>query len=428
MNAFTIRDPALVGVGVAMQPGRLTGLLAAALSRQTQGLYTISSARIVRFRHRPGQRAILQLELRIEGVGGRCRCPGALWYFRGGKVQKALGALSAPVTSAPPPMFLEPVTGGLVCLFPYDRRAPLIADFLERCDEHAPILLGVPPETPPELVRYRPGIGATFRWRGLGRTVYVKVHAEDSPVRLYRQNHALCRLLRDSPASVPDPIGAVEPAGAFSQAEADGEPLDALLRQSGSSPPANTMGRVAAALAAFHNAPLKPSRSRNRNGFIARAHRTAGQVGLASPALGQVAEAISEELAATPCPLHLSPSHMDMKAEHIFLGGNGATFVDLDSMAFSDPLYDLGMLDLRLSALSETGACAPALISACRAALLSAYAPDTGEDAAPRFRWLRAAAALQLAKHFVQNLGADWELRAARVLADAWNAPRFGHA
>jgi hypothetical protein len=90
--------------------------------------------------------------------------------------------------------------------------------------------------------------------------------------------------------------------------------------------------------------------------------------------------------------------------------------LDLDCVARSDGLYDVAMLEMRIHSARAAGACAADQADAAIRALYEAY-PHDGDACWPqRLAWLRACAALQVAKHHVQNPSDGWHERLTRVL------------
>lgn len=197
MTRQEISDPALPGLEKALRR-EIAPLLSAALGAASGGAWSLLRAAPVRLRYRPGKRAIVQYALTLSGPRGEFVTPAALWFFAGGKAAKIAGKIAAPEAAVAMPLaaVLEPVTGGLLQVFPHDHRVPQIAAFLNDSRAFASDLFGGSGGAAgaPELARFRPGIGATFRWSAaIGPRVFVKINPATSPLRARARLTALHR-------------------------------------------------------------------------------------------------------------------------------------------------------------------------------------------------------------------------------------------
>ena len=284
MNAPMITDAAMPGLATALSPGALARDLSDAVSAATSGEWSIPELDIVRLRYRRGQRAILQVDLALEGPQGLMRAPGSVWFFAGGKAAKK--AASAPPTQRwqLPRVFLEPRRECLVSIFPHDRHVPQIATFLANPGEFASELLGARIFSAPRLVRYRPGIGATFRWQGDKGTRYVKVHGDRSPARLAASVRGIAAAL--GPVIVPEPLGIAEEIAAVSYREVEGPFLDGVLAGGDVDHIRDASERAAGAMHVLHGAGLDARRANSRARFIEKAEDSALLIAALSPDLG----------------------------------------------------------------------------------------------------------------------------------------------
>ena len=78
--------------------------------------------------------------------------------------------------------------------------------------------------------------------------------------------------------------------------------------------------------------------------MIAGAQRSVEFIEWAYPILGLRVR----KLATLRGSSEYAPTHMDLKPDHVFLGDDEVTFIDLDSAAMADPVYDIAMLAVRL--------------------------------------------------------------------------------
>ena len=420
MTVPLIDDPALPGFRLMMQPDRLTRHLSASLAEITNGVWVVLKASVVRYRYRKGSRAIIQTDLLLNGPNGCLEMPGSIWFFAGDKANKHAARAPERQETGVPSMFVERHSGGLVCIFPFDRRVPQLKQFANDSSGHSAALLGCPQAGEPQIVRYRPGLGGTYRWRGVDRTAYVKVFSDRLATEAFEQLRVMRNAFRCTSLTIPAPIGAVDALGALSIAEIDKPSLlDGICRLRLPELSA-LMARTADTLFHLHSSALKPTRMRRSTGFIKRAKHSATLIGAASQTLGQTAQAICTDLSRTARPLDLAPTHMDMKLEHIVPDGDRISLLDLDSIAVSDPMFDLAMLDVRIDAAARDGGCHIAQAAAARTALLKRYFRTAPSPSGARYRWLRAVASLQIAKHHVQHPTPGWNQRAAAALADTW--------
>jgi hypothetical protein len=105
-----------------------------------------------------------------------------------------------------------------------------------------------------------------------------------------------------------------------------------------------------------------------------------------------------------------------MKLEHALVGAGKIAFIDLDQAALADGLYDLATTEMRIRSAAASGACGQDQAAAAIRGLLRGYPGYGAGGARLRYRWLRAAAALTVARHHAQNPAAGWVDRAGELL------------
>jgi len=419
-TSAVIRDPALPGLETAMR-GEIAPCLSAALGAASNGEWSLLSATPVRFRYRPGKRAIVQYTLTFLGLKGEFSTPAALWFFAGGKAAK----LARKVTfqgldnSAPPPAVLDPATGGLLQIFPYDYKVPQLAAFLREPGAYAPDLLGAAadPADAPELVRFRPGLGATFRWRRPGGPqVYVKIYpgvnSADALVRL----ESLHRAAPPAGFATPRVVGSAEKIAAIAVEGIEGPYFGGILATGRIPEIQDAAQRAARALAGLHRCRVAVSSEIDRGAFVQRATAAATSIGTICPTQGKAARHLAGWITRTTAPLRLSLTHMDVKPEHLIVTDDAITLLDVDNMARSDGLYDVAMLEMRIHSAFAAGNCKREQAKAAIRALLEAYSSPGDPGFTRRYTWLRACAALQVAKHYAQNPSDRWRECTAKLL------------
>lgn len=417
-------DPALPGLSQIADSEGFAGLLRPLLSSRRPAASRLTGLGIQRVRHREGERAIVQCELDFDDAGQCFSLPASIWMFAGNKAEKRAG--QATRTDGAAPLF-EPVTKSLVYIFPQDPHVLGLAAFVHTAKSCLRTLVPHAEGTvrAPELVRFRPGLGATFRWTlPGGDAVYVKVLA-DGDVAV---NAARLNVLRDASGrrnwDVPEVTGFDTTLPAIAIGEMRGTVYADLLSRQSADAAAEATKSVVEALRDFHASAPWPEERKTRAHFVSRAQSAAALVARLYPAVARVADAIARWIAATPVVLGEAPVHCDIKVEHLVLLDRKVAFLDLDSHAVADPLYDLAMLEVRIAMHGAAQRCPPDTADRACQMVRSAAAESGNSDALGRYGWLKACAALQLARHFAQNAGAEPErmVRAALALAEAGRA------
>lgn len=405
MSLENISDDALPGLRIIASDKLFLPALTLALSRTGRHDGPITSMRVVRVRHRKGERAIIHAEFDRQFPREKV-LPASIW-LRSGESAARRGRKAAAGQAKGAPI-LEPLSGALIYFFPSDPYVPEIAEFVSNPQRYSASLLEdlAVPANDPELARFRPGIGATFRW-GIPGTpgAYVKIQKESdarAAIDLLKDMHAASK---GTCFSVPRPIGLSEEINAFAMEEVHGDTL--RQRLANGSPAGARAGApsVLHALKDLHECGLVPHLRKDRAHFINRAQSAARRIGEIEPRLANRAVALAGHITGCAVQLAEKPAHCDIKLEHIVFSQQTVTFLDLDSFALADPLFDLAMLDLRAMMAARireiSNAASRAVSKVVRAAALLNY----GADAASRLAWLKACAAMQLARHHAQNPG-----------------------
>lgn len=344
--------------------------------------------RLLRARYQPGARAILHV-----GLGKASNATeGAIWFFAGKKSQKLAHTL--------PTARLHGPSGALFETFPHDHRLPNIARFLSDATTLAPRLIGGTALGPPALMRYRPGLSATFRWTRDDGCVFFVKQTPDANIHLQKQmvDH-LVTAARGLPLAFA-PVAAIDSAlGLIVYHAAEGRPLDDHLPGSGPDGVAAAMTQTLHALQALWSLPVRPSRLLDRAALLQRAEECTRVIALADPGCGRIAADLVAGLHACPTHLRLHPIHADMKLDHAFLSGAKATLIDTESLSLGDPDYDLAKLAARLAMARLCGQITPAEAASAQATLHRAAGPDHD--------WLLTCARLHCARFFAQRFDPD---------------------
>ncbi len=406
----------------------------------------IVGCRIARYRHRPGERCLVQYAISVrdragvvtdEHVTGQWhhapdRTP-ALYRKLARRV--AATASGASWTSPFAPVFFDPASGMLATTYPWDRRMPalpriatgrapeLVAPMLAWMDAGSADLEGVRVER----VRYREQLNAVCRYdvrvrRDGGRTeaarFYVKAYTDDGGARA-------AALLAMLDAATPPATGAarvrravayVDDLRALVLAEAAGTPLDRLPLDPRVIEPA--LRQVATALAWFgqREAPMAVCTPDDRRAATGRARQA---IGAALPAAREALEAVDAVMAAAPLDAPPGLTHGDLKLEHVFLDRGDVTLIDVDSCRLADPLWDLALLQARWWAARDAEGRERPLGDWGCGVLAAAYLARVPARPTAHLPVLQAMACLDVAAGLVKRREPAWADRAGRLVARA---------
>lgn len=336
-------------------------------------------ARLLRARYQPGARAILHVALGDHPGADE----GSVWFYAGTKAQSLVRRL--------PDARLDAASGGLFQSFPHDHRMPHLAVFVAGAMGLAPRLIGGAAAGPPRLMRYRPGLSATFRWqRADGRVFFVKQTPGEDVVAQAAAVTALGDAARGLAVGFAPVMGVIPDLGLIAYARAEGQGLDQMLPDA-----PQAMGQVTQALRALWCLPVAPVRVLDRDALLTRADQARQMIALLDPETGQTAAGVVACLAARPVTVRRHPIHADMKLEHAFLSGPHTTLIDTESLSLGDPDYDLAKLEARVGMALLAGQITPATARTATARVR--------HDAGPDYPWFLTCARLQCAKFFAQR-------------------------
>jgi hypothetical protein len=350
--------------------------------------------RLLRARYKPGARAVLHV-----GMAGQ---EGSIWFFAGDKALKLAHRL--------PEARHDATTGALFQAFPQDHRMPLLANFVAFAMVLAPQLIGGRALSPPQLMRYRPGLSATFRWtRHDGRVFFIK-QTPDNPVAAQAVSVAQMQDAAVGTGLAFAPVAGTLPhLGLIAYHSAKGQPLDAMLPGGPALQAGHAMAQVVQALRNLWSMPIVPGRVLDRAALIARAVQASQMIALLDPQTGLETAQLVAGLEARAARVRLRPIHADMKLEHAFLSGPETTLIDMESLSLGDPDYDLAKLDARLAMAEIMGQIPASHAAAARSEVLRHVGPD--------YPWFLTCARLQTAKFFAQRLDPATIPHMRRVLA-----------
>ena len=401
-----------------------------------------------RFRYRQHERAIVLYHLEIGQKGSRIveNQWVSVSIFVGGKALKAYTkAASKPIAYEgrfagrffPLVAYLDGLNG-LVQWFPHDRHLPQIAELMAGKDCEVTALLQGPADTQSSAypvidfrpVRYRPGVGATVVASSScegqqAALAYVKIYRQLDPRLAYEylSQLGLAAKTCNGAFGIVEPLGFTAGSQALALKPVSGASIEDAI--AGDEQIEETAARSAKALAAFHMSGIRLPKRRTNDQVLARARRAADLLAIGSrdliPRLDEISRRIEETLVEVPG----SPTHLDMKADHVFCDDNSVHFIDMESCAMADPVYDPAMLLARLEMMPATNGVCSERASRFSKTFINTYFETVPDAWQARFSAAYKCASLKVALYFLQHLEQDWPRKVAGILD---RALQFEHA
>lgn len=369
------KDPVLSGLQTLSQEdlSRITGA---------------AEVEVLRLRHHPGLRAALHVALGI----GKTRREGVIWFLSREKLLH--------LRIKRPHLRIDEKIPAAFEAFPMDHRLPELATFLNESRDLAPRLLGCNAQSLPQIVRYRPGLSATFRWMSDdGRPFFVKV-ARNMQAQAHADLHArLERQIEGSILGLTPVTGLLAERGIIAYAAAQGESLEDILVEGDTEAITTTLNRCHEAMRVLWSCDAPALLAMTLDDYLLPARRAASLILDADVEAGQQARRIIESCAANPPVLHHVPLHADLKPDHLFVESSRVTMIDTESMKRGDPDFDLALLDARLDLGSVIGTFSTEASIAARKVLWQA--------AGPNFHWFQGLARIHAAKFLALRDGAS---------------------
>lgn len=351
-----------------------------------------AGTRLLRLRYQPEARAILHVAL---GAGADAP-EGAIWFYAGRKAESLAGKLQHAR--------FDPATGALFQTFPHDHRLPDLASFVLAADEFATRLLGGPAGAAPVLVRYRPGLSATFRWTRADGAVFFVKHTMETEVTTQAQTlRNLADEARGRGLGFSAVAGLVPELGLIAYAAVPGVPLS-------EAPCDRDVTQVLGALKTLWSLPVVPEKMLDRKALLVRASRAHRMIALFDEEAGHLAADLVARLEDWRVPVRMRPIHADMKLEHAVLSGRETCLIDMDSLALGDPNYDLASLEARIALARLLGQ-------------ISQPAAEGGvhlvrQLASPDYPWFLACARLKCATFLATRLDPETLPALRRMIGD----------
>lgn len=405
-------------LAAALDPARMRAVLAEHLRSVGGAATEVLAVRVAFARHRTDGRATLAYDVRLRdpATGGEREQVVTGVAYGGGRTRRAWESLrrQAPPAQAPgdhpalPPFAYVPALDLLLQVFPFDHRLPGLAA----------MLAGPPPELAAALLPYfGPGEWAVAGWAAdpvryrvdQRATLRVAVRARDSDGReaervvyakVYRKRatgaaaHRLLGWLRERVGTafdVGEPVAWLPGPRTLVQTEAAGEPLSEVLLRPGQAAPAAQ--RVAAALAALHRSGVVVPGTRSLADDRVQLAVAQDLLRRARPDLGPRIGAVAAAVVAGLPEAEPTPTHGDLKPEHVLLEGARVALLDFDRATLGDPLHDVAQLLAVLARSVGRGELPRDGVRAASAALVGDYAARVPAAWMARLP-LRTAAAL----------------------------------
>ncbi len=269
-----------------------------------------------------------------------------------------------------------------------------------------------------ETVRYRPQEGVTLRY---------EVDSVESSTQEYQKKCFFIKVYRDeggrktfdllkelylqfssgkSGFTTVKPLAYFEDLRALILEGAAGQSLEDIILEDNNAHAA--ILKSSAALAAFHQRKVDLSAHRPPEGTLSRAKKAGDFIQWALPNLRGSVEELMKKIEKEMQVISTCPTHLDMKVDHIFLGEKGLTFIDLDSFALSDPVFDAASLFVRMEMLPNLSSISQSKIKTMSEIFIEDYFSRVPYIWRKRFSVNYACAALKVALYHVQHQETKW--------------------
>lgn len=240
----------------------------------------------------------------------------------------------------------------LAARFPFDPELPALPTLLDAAATaaHLPAPIRDRARGPLQwsLLSYLPGRRAVVgqRWDDGDLTLVSKLQPGAAA------SHRAMQALWQAPGrrfGMPEPVAAAADAPLRWERHVAGQRIEALLATQS---PSAILPRVARGLAALHASSLSGLPAQGHAEVLGRlARKVLPRIGVALPALAARSADFAAALARAADTLPVrAPTvvHGDLHTANLLLAGDDAVFIDLDSLAFGDPAFDLALLGTRL--------------------------------------------------------------------------------
>jgi aminoglycoside phosphotransferase (APT) family kinase protein len=430
-------DTTFPGLDTALDVEAVLELLRAALPECRGGLLPLKNT-ILDVRYRPGGPCWILYRVKFRDARGRSRrqlISGRL--LRAGERPDTVPGdlleryrardhvLSTPVLvlpDVPMQVFAYPVDASLPGLF--DATDPsMLKRHLNRMWARRNVTVRKVVQRP---LGYTPHARAAFLYEVLGeckdtgvpelRRLIGKMHAKKKAARLFADAWALWRAA-DGRVSMAPPVGYVPAVGLTLQEQVPGQRLGGLVTAPGF---VKWVRQTAGLLATLHGLDVPLSSRRKPAEEVRGVHRWAGVLTAIRPDLTGRVERLRDRLAAEiEARAELAgPIHADFHHTNVLVDGERVTIIDLDEMAFGDPMVDVGrfLASLRVPARRAFGDLRA--LQEAGDAFLETYLTRAGGDE-KRARLFEAASLLIAAGSSFRIQRPNWEEEVSLLVEEA---------
>jgi aminoglycoside phosphotransferase (APT) family kinase protein len=248
------------------------------------------------------------------------------------------------------------------------------------------------------------------------RRLVGKIHAKKGAARLFGDAWALWQE-GGGRVSLAPPVGYVGEAGITLQERVPGQRLGGLVDQPGFNRRVKVTARM---LAKLHSLAIPLATRRRPREEAENVARWAGVLTAISPGMTARIERLRDALASEiEARARLSsPIHADFHHTNVLFDGDRITIIDLDEMAFGDPMVDVGRFMASLRVPSRRAFGSIAALSDAEEAFLTEYLSRSGEDG-KRARLFEAAALLIAAGSSFRVQRKNWEEEVELLVAES---------
>lgn len=432
-------DPAFPGLATALDIDAVLELLRRALPECQEELEPIGGA-IFDVQYKPGVNCTILYRLRF-----RNRATGRT-------ASQLLSARLLRADESPPPLPQEllaryetfpkrvirtpmvylPGPRMVACAFPIDASLPGLIDAFDQATLKQRLSRMWGPRrvrvqrVAAEPLGYTPGARAAILYEVLNevretglpevRRLVGKIDAYRKPARLFASAWALWRAAKGRVRLAP-PVGYIASANLWLQEHVQGIRLADLA---GSGAFVKPVRQTARAIAAVHGLSLPVIWRRTPEKEAKAVHRWGNVLAAVHPDEARRVKRLRDRLASEmeARVQMVGPAHGDFHLANVLVGDNRVTLIDLDNMAYGDPLIDVGrfLASFRTSSLRVFGH--PSGLAEEGEAFLEAYLAQVPEDER-RVRLFEAASLLRSASSPFRFQREGWEDGAAMILDEA---------
>lgn len=372
-------DPALPGLALLLDPQALVTELATILPE-----FRTATARIGYLRYKPGQSCLAGYRFLLNGVEHNVHAKAYRPEARD-KIDKYRCYTAKHDPAAPGYIFLDEL-GVLIARFPCDRRLPTLQRLGDAHQRHL-LLRASLPEAPEiwsgklRVLRYKPERRYVACLQGNdGRQALIKVCTPSDYAQTLRGNKAF---VSRGPLKIAGLLGHRTYHQLLCIHWLEGQPLDVLLRNSGSCP---SLENVGAALVELHAQEPPRLAHQSRASEIATVNQVVADLGVVYPELRSRLDALAARLTCRLGALKemKRPLHGDLHSEQVLLMGKDIALLDFDQAVRGDPVADIGSFLAQLECQVLNGKLDAAWYDRLRDSLLEGYRQAGGQLAPDR--------------------------------------------